>query len=63
MDRERKRDWTAYCHRMAEMAYAMADQCQDPEVMNVYIGLGARWILHGQHCPPAPRRVWSPQVV
>lgn len=43
-DEERRRRWRAHCERMAEATYAIADWCEDPEMMQAYIGLGARWL-------------------
>lgn len=36
--------WVAHCHRMAEASYALADWCEDPEMMADYIRLAARWM-------------------
>jgi hypothetical protein len=38
---------------MAEATYALADECDDPDMMRDYLDLGARWILAAQR--PAPR--------
>jgi hypothetical protein len=43
-DDARRRLWAAHCHRLAEMTYAIADWCEDPEMMSAYVALGARWI-------------------
>jgi len=44
MDEERKQRWVAHCHRLAEMTYAIADWCEDPEMMTSYVALGGRWV-------------------
>lgn len=55
MDDERQRSWCAHCLRMAEATHALADWCDDPEMIRGYIDLAARWIgLSDQ--PPR----WSP---
>lgn len=53
MDNDRKRRWTAHCRRMAEATYALADWCDEPEMMNAYAGLAARWLEMGEAEPPA----------
>lgn len=44
MDNEQKRRWTAHCRRMAEATYALADWCDDPQMMASYVALGAKWV-------------------
>ena len=53
MTHDQERAWAAYCNRMAETSYAMADWCEDPEIMEVYIQLGGYWVRMGMEGPPA----------
>jgi hypothetical protein len=41
---DRARCWRAHCHRMADATYALADRCEDPEMLRGYVELAARWI-------------------
>ena len=50
---ERKRLWRAHCQRMAEATYALADWCEDPDMMRLYIDLAGKWLVMAQ-APPAP---------
>ena len=47
MHEKRNRAWAAYCREMAEATYTLADKCADPELLRVYIGLGAEWVNMG----------------
>jgi hypothetical protein len=47
MSDQRNRLWAAYCRQMAEMTYKLADWCDDAELMQAYIALGARWVNRG----------------
>lgn len=53
MDTERMQRWTAHCHRMAEATYAIADWCEDTEMMGAYLALAARWLQIAAEGPPA----------
>lgn len=61
MDTDLNRRWSAHCHRMAEATRAIADWCDDPEMMNAYEALAARWTERAQ-TPPAFRRA-RPRLV
>lgn len=52
MDGEQQRRWTAHCHRMAEATQAVADWCEDREMMGAYLDLAARWINMASQPPP-----------
>jgi hypothetical protein len=43
MDADAERRWHAHCHRMAEATYAIADWCEDPDMMRAYLDLAAKW--------------------
>ena len=53
MDLDRKGRWVAHCHRMAEATYAIADWCEDAEMMGAYISLAAKWMRIAAEGPPA----------
>ena len=53
MSDQRKPHWAAYCRQMAEMTYAIADQCEDAELLKAYLALGARWVNLGIDGPRA----------
>ena len=53
MDGDRKRRWVAHCHRMAEATYAIADWCEDAEMMGAYLALAAKWVKIASAGPPA----------
>ena len=44
-DEERRRRWSAHCHRMAEATYALADWCEDLDMMEAYVQLAAKWVV------------------
>jgi hypothetical protein len=48
---ERRRRWSAHCHRMAEATYALADWCEDAEMLAAYLDLAARWIRMAEEPP------------
>ena len=52
MDTERMSRWTAHGHRMAEAIYAIADGCEDAEMMGAYLALAARWLQIAADGPP-----------
>lgn len=56
MDDDRKLRWAAHCHRMAEATHAIADWCEDRQMMAAYLELAARWIRLAEHAPPDVRR-------
>ena len=43
MGRDAERRWVAHCQRMAEATYAIADWCEDLEMMRAYLDLAAKW--------------------
>jgi len=43
-DSELDDDWTAHCHDMALATYAIADHCDDPEMLADYMRLAAQWL-------------------
>lgn len=55
MSDDRERRWIAHCHRMAEASYALADWCEDADMMANYIKLGGLWIELAASTPPASR--------
>ena len=56
MDGDRKSRWVAHCHRMAEATYAIADWCEDAQMMGAYLALAAKWVQMAAEGPPdAPR--------
>ena len=55
MHDDRKARWTAHCHRMAEATYAIADWCEDAEMMAAYLELAAEWIRLAERTPPDTR--------
>ncbi len=52
---ERQRRWTAHCHRMADATQAIADWCEDVEMMRTYIELAAKWLNLAKQPPPQGR--------
>ena len=38
---------------MAEATYALADWCEDPDMMRLYISLAGKWLVMAQ-APPTP---------
>lgn len=42
-DEERLR-WKSHCRRMAEATYALAEWCEDPDMISLYLDLAARWL-------------------
>lgn len=44
--------WAAHCHRMAEATYAIADWCEDTEMMAAYLALAAQWVQIAAKGPP-----------
>jgi hypothetical protein len=58
MSDHRKPHWAAYCRQMAEMTYAIAERCEDTEMLKTYLALGARWVnlgIDGPRDPASPR--------
>jgi hypothetical protein len=55
MDLDAKRRWEAHCHRMAEATHAIADWCEDLDMMGAYLELAARW-LRMADSPPSYSR-------
>lgn len=51
-EEERKHLWRAHCHRMAEATYAIADWCEDREMMDAYVKLAAKWVRMANEPPP-----------
>lgn len=51
-DEEVRRRWRSRCYGMAQATYALADLCEDPEMMQGYMDLAARWVLMADD-PPA----------
>ena len=49
---EQKRRWIAHCERMAEATYALADWCEEPDMLAAYVALGARWVRMAELGPP-----------
>ena len=41
---EHPRLWAAHCHQMAEATYAVADWCEEPEMIRGYLALAAQWL-------------------
>jgi hypothetical protein len=52
MDDERQLRWCAHCLRMAEATHALADWCEDLEMMGAYVALAAKWINMSSELPP-----------
>jgi len=52
---ERERLWRAHCFRMAEATQAVADWCEDLDMLRAYIELAARWVKMANE-PPTPDR-------
>ena len=52
-DEQRQLRWCAHCLRMAEATHALADWCEDVEMMGAYVALAAKWI--NMSSGPAPR--------
>lgn len=48
---EDKLRWNSHCRRMAEATYALADWCEDPEMMSLYVDLAARWLRLAERAP------------
>lgn len=48
----RRYRWREHCLRMAEATHAIADWCEEPEMMGAYLALGARWIRMADEDPP-----------
>ena len=46
--------WKQHCHHMAEATHAIADWCDDPEMLGAYLSLAAKW-LEAADKPPAVR--------
>jgi hypothetical protein len=61
MDDEQQRRWQAHCARMAEATYAIADWCEDPDMMDAYVALGAQWLQLATKGPPA--RIEAPGIM
>ena len=55
MDDERQRSWRAHCLRMAEATHALADECDEPEMIAGYVALAARWINLSAQRPAWPQ--------
>lgn len=51
-----RRQWEAHCYRMAEATHAIADWCEDPDMMGAYLELAAKWIRLAEEGPPWPKR-------
>lgn len=55
LEAARRRRWAAHCHGMAEATHALADWCDDPEMIRGYLELAARWIKMAELAPaPEP---------
>jgi hypothetical protein len=54
MDDERQASWRTHCLEMAEATHALADRCEDPQMIGGYIALAARWINLSAEPPPRP---------
>ncbi len=52
-DEERRRRWRAHCLQMAEARYALADDCDDLEMLRAYVDEAARWVKLSEEHPPA----------
>ncbi|MDB5448728.1 MAG: hypothetical protein JWQ97_4045 [Phenylobacterium sp.] len=50
-DDDRQRRWSAHCHRMAEDTYALADWCEDLDMMEAYVELAAKWVIMAEGPP------------
>jgi hypothetical protein len=51
-DEQRQLRWCAHCLRMAEATHALADWCEDVEMMGAYVALAAKWINLSSAPPP-----------
>jgi hypothetical protein len=45
--------WKTHCRHMAEATHALADWCDDVEMLRAYLELAAAWIRMGDGPPPA----------
>ena len=54
MDDERQAGWRTHCLRMAEATHALADCCEDRQMIGAYIALAARWINMSAEPPAWP---------
>lgn len=63
MDADAKRRWEAHCLRMAEATHAIADWCEDPEMMGAYLELAARWLRMAEQPPPLGRGRDAPREI
>jgi hypothetical protein len=41
---EQRQQWRLHCRSMAEATYAMADQTDEPEMIEAYLALAAKWL-------------------
>lgn len=44
--------WKAHCQHMAGATFAIADWCEDPEMLRDYLALAAKWISLSDGPPP-----------
>jgi len=44
LDDERQRRWVLHCERMAEATHALADWCEDADMLATYLELAAKWM-------------------
>jgi hypothetical protein len=47
--------WRAHCHEMARAAHAIADRCEDSDMLAAYVALAARWLRLADAAPTAER--------
>lgn len=51
--------WKAHCLHMAEATHAIADWCDDPEMLHGYLALAAKWLAAAER-PPASGAAFEP---
>ena len=60
MDKDLERRRIEHCHAMANATYAIADWCEDPDMLATYLELAAKWLrmaaTPGEASEPGARR-------